>query len=115
MRIIKIYLTKEIPAEDIEVCCFTANSLKEAIKRNNDYIVTTQTHAFTSCLYKSREDETHLWDDIILINGKEQLSIKDVLSGKYQEYMREIRIAHNWEKMLYSGVFNLPGIFDPSI
>ncbi len=113
MRLIKIYLTKEIPAEDLEICCLTAQSLKEAIKRRDDLIVTTQTHALTSSLYKTEQDKDRddLYDDIILINDKEQLSMRDVLSGKYSDYIREIRIAHNWEKMLYSGVFEIPKVW----
>lgn len=110
MKLIKIYLTKEIPAEDIEICCLTAQSLKEAIKRRDNLIVTTQTHALTSSLIKD-DYNPDLYDDIILINGKEQLSMKDALSGKYSDYIREIRIAHNWEKMLYSGIFEIPGVW----
>lgn len=113
-RVIKIYLSIDdtVPESDIAMMLYTYQELKEAIKRKDNIIVTTQTHAFTSWLYKTDEEQEHLYDDIILINGQQQLSIKDVLSGKYNEYMREIRTAHNWEKMFYADVFNLPGIFE---
>lgn len=110
MRIIKIYLTDDIPTEDKDICCFTAQSLKEAINRKDNYIVTTQTHAFTSWLYKDNND-SNMYEDIILINNSQQLSIKDVLSGKYDKYLREIKTSHNWEKMLYSGIFWIPGVW----
>ena len=115
-RLTKVYLTKEIPAEDIEICCFTAHSLKEAIDRGDQYIVTTQTSALGRW-----SDKLYDWDskddNIIIINGKEQLSMRDIMSGKYEdEYnMMHVRWAHNWEKLLFSGVFNIPGLFDPDI
>lgn len=104
-RIIKIYLTDEIPEDDLKICCFTIQSLKEALLKKQKYIVTTQTHAISSSLYDENDG------DIIVINGKEQLSFRKVLAGEYDKYIREIRIAHNWEKMLYSGIFYIPNVF----
>lgn len=109
-KVIKIYLTKDIPADEILKCCFTVQSLKEALRKGEEEIITTQTHALTSSLFKD-SDNLDLYDDIILIAGNQELSMKDILSGKYNKYIREIRMAHNWEKMFYSGIFYIPDVF----
>ena len=113
-KVIRIYLTRDIPADDIMRCCFTIQSLKEALRNEEEEIITTQTHALTSSLFKD-EYNTNLYDDIILIAGNQELSMKDVLEGKYNKYIREIKMSHNWEKMFYSGIFYIPEIFEYKI
>lgn len=107
-KIIRIYLTKDIPADDIMKCCFTLQSLKEALRREDDEIITTQTHAIKAIFYETGYN-------IILIAGNQELSMKDVLDGKYNKYIREIKLSHNWEKMFYSGIFYVPGVFEYEI
>ncbi len=104
-KVIRVYLTKDIPADDILRCCFTIQSLKEAIKKDEEEIITTQTHAISATVYEKGYD-------IILIAGKYQISFSDILDGKYSNYIREIKLSHNWEKMFYSGIFYIPGIFE---
>ena len=104
-KVIKVYIDREIPEEDLLKCCFTASSFNRAIKSEVEEIITTQTHAIDSRYYLNGYD-------IILMSKGYQIKFSDILSGKYSNYIREIRIAHNWEKMFYADLFNIPGIFE---
>ena len=104
-KVIKVYIDREIPEEDLLKCCFTASSFNKVIKSEAEEIITTQTHAINSSNYLNGYD-------IVLISKGYQIKFSDILSGKYNDYIREIRISHNWEKMFYSDLFNIPGIFE---
>ena len=68
-----------------------------AIEKEEKKILTTCTHFLSSYYMEKRYN-------IIVLRGNEKISMADLLNSKEG---REIRAAHNWEKMLYAGCFDI--------
>lgn len=82
---------------------YTLKEFEEAIKRQDKIIETTQFHALSSKYFEKGYD-------IFIISEGKQIKMSDILRIEKAPftYGREIRLAHNWEKMFHSGVFNIP-------
>ena len=76
-----------------------------AIKEQRPVITTTQTHAISSYYYE-------MGYEIILSYKNQCLYFSKLLNGEYKDYVRHLRLAHNWEKMFYAGEFHIPGVFE---
>lgn len=77
--------------------------LMEQIKERKPFIITPLTRVVDSWIME-------MGYDIFIQNGKELICFSDLLDYKDDgvgSFGREIRITQNWEKMLYSGCFNI--------
>lgn len=105
-KLITIYLNKEdIPEDKIEEVAFTIGTLFKYIKEDRKDIHTTQTHVFHPVFYDLHDNG---FDIKVVSKGKSILAselLGDVDGNK--SFGREIRPTQNWEKMLYSGCFDL--------
>ena len=101
---ITVYLTMEdIPVDLREEVCYTVKDLDLALKNKQDFIYTTQTNAINSSYYLDGYE-------IEVISEGEHITASRLLGyddNGALSFGREIRIGHNWEKMLYSGCFNI--------
>ena len=77
--------------------------LMEQIKERKPFIITPLTRVVDSWIME-------MGYDIFVQNGKELICFSDLLDYKDDgvgSFGREIRVTQNWEKMLYSGCFNI--------
>lgn len=89
-KMITVFLSpKDLTADQIEKADFTIESFLKSIKKNKEYIYTTQTHALSPFYY-------NLGYDIRIVKNGHFVYMSDLLEKK------EIRMTQNWEKMLYS-------------
>lgn len=75
----------------------TVLDTEAAINKGINKILTTCTH-FLSAKYMEKGY------NIIVLRGQQRISMADLLNNPEG---REIRPAHNWEKMLYAGCFDI--------
>lgn len=78
--------------------CVTVFDTAAAIEKEVKKILTTCTH-FLSARYMEKGY------NIIILKGQQRIFMADLLNNNPEG--REIRPAHNWEKMLYSGCFDI--------
>lgn len=101
---ITVYLTMEdIPVDLRDEVCYTVKDFDLAIKNKQDFIYTTQTKAISSHYYQDGYE-------IEVISEGEHITASRLLGyddNGSLSFGREIRLTQNWEKMLYSGCFNI--------
>ena len=89
--------------EMIKDFCFAGDVKKlfQDIKDEKPCIITSITHCVN-------EQVMELGYDIVVQNGKKYIRFSDFINGDFtKSFDREIKQTHNWEKMLYSDVFDL--------
>lgn len=105
-RLITVYISfDDIPKDLVPSTSFTIKDFLKQIKNNKNIIHTTQTSAISSYYYTYQNNG---WDIKVIHKGKEILFSK--LLADYEgskSYGREIRLSQNWEKMFYSGCFDV--------
>jgi hypothetical protein len=101
---ITVYLTMEdIPVDLRDDVCYTVKDFDLAIKNKQDFIYTTQTKAISSYYYQDGY-EIEVVSEGDRVTASRLLGYDD--NGSLS-FGREIRLSHNWEKMLRSGCFNI--------
>ena len=83
----------------------------EQIKKRNPMIVTSLTRALDSSIME-------LGYDLFVQNGNNLVQFSKLLVGDTEKSLgRQIRETQNWEKMLYSGCFNIevPKWYEPEL
>lgn len=78
----------------------TIDKLYCDIRNKVPLIVTNLTHCLCSNIME-------LGYDFIIVSNEQQLKFSNMLSSGKGSFGREVRETQNWEKMLYSGCFNI--------
>lgn len=105
-KLITVYIGyDDIPTAILPLLTFTVTEFNQKIKHNVPQIHTTLTSAVSAYYYDYKDDG---WDIKVVHNGKHILFselLGDVEGNR--SFGRAIRITQNWEKMLYSGCFDI--------
>ena len=89
--------------KDTSNVCFCNNyrDLCKTINRRKQFIITPITSILSSLTME-------LGYELLVFSNNQCVSFSTLLNGDCSNsFQREIRAAQNWEKMLYSGCFNL--------
>lgn len=100
---IRVYLSKKsLDTVDRLICADDYLEFQDRINNQAKIIITTQTRAINSAYFEMG------YNIIVVYNNgfrDYKLSFLDLLLGKIPN-MRELRLSHNWEKMIFSCVFS---------